>query len=213
MATAATYTKTGAKASKNTSLTKEVFGLSVDNHQLLRQAYEAYAANGRINSARTKTRAEVRGGGRKPWRQKGTGNARAGSRSSPIWRSGGITFGPTGIENYTKKVNASANVKACKQALTLKAEAKAIAVVEDIPIKDGKTKELKSLLDKLKLSHSVLIVVDSKSDLLMRAASNLEGVNVALASYLNVKTILDSDHLLFTKQGLLTLEERFGEKK
>ncbi|HET9174172.1 MAG TPA: 50S ribosomal protein L4, partial [Candidatus Saccharimonadales bacterium] len=98
----ATFTKSGAKASSNAKLDKDVFGIEVKNHELLKSAYVAYLANGRINLAVTKKRGEVSGGGRKPWKQKGTGRARFGSSRNPIWTGGGVAFGPTGEENYTK---------------------------------------------------------------------------------------------------------------
>src|SRR6478752_3221532 len=96
----ATYTKTGNKATTAAKLDKKVFGLEVANHDLLKQAYLAYLANGRENLAVVKKRGEVRGGGKKPWRQKGTGRARFGSSRNPIWRGGGIAFGPTGNASY-----------------------------------------------------------------------------------------------------------------
>jgi large subunit ribosomal protein L4 len=92
----ATYTKTGTKATTAAKLDKAVFGVTPTNFELLKRVYDAYLANGRANHATTKTRGEVRGGGKKPWKQKGTGNARVGSRRNPIWRGGGIVFGPTG---------------------------------------------------------------------------------------------------------------------
>src|SRR5246127_593811 len=102
--TAPTYSATGTKASANTTLPKDIFAVEVKHHELVRQAYDGYLANGRVNLAVTKTRGLVRGGGRKPWRQKGTGNARVGSSRNPIWRGGGITFGPTGHENFSKQL-------------------------------------------------------------------------------------------------------------
>src|SRR5690554_5322771 len=95
----ATYTKSGTKATTPAKLDKSVFGVETNNHELLKLAYTAYLANGRDNLAVTKTRTQVNGGGRKPWRQKGTGRARTGSSRNPIWRGGGIVFGPTGEEN------------------------------------------------------------------------------------------------------------------
>jgi large subunit ribosomal protein L4 len=115
----ATYTKSGSKATTAAVLDKSVFSLEVKNHDLLKQAYLAYLANGRINSAKTKKRGQVSGGGAKPWRQKGTGRARFGSSRNPIWRGGGIAFGPTGEENYSKKLNTTAKRKAIKQALSI----------------------------------------------------------------------------------------------
>src|ERR1019366_10319418 len=112
----ATYTKSGTKATTAAKLDKDVFGVEVKNHQLLKSAYEAYLANGRPNLAVTKTRGLVRGGGKKPWRQKGTGRARFGSSRNPIWRGGGIAFGPTGNENYTHKLPLNAKRLAIRQA-------------------------------------------------------------------------------------------------
>src|SRR6201986_785729 len=108
MASPATYTKAGTKATTAAKLSKTVFDVVPENHQLLKDAYIAYLANGRANYATTKTRGLVSGGGRKPWKQKGTGRARFGSSRVPIWRGGGIVFGPTGNENYSKDLNVKA---------------------------------------------------------------------------------------------------------
>src|SRR5690606_28898865 len=107
--------------STSVTLDKSVFGLEVENHELVKQVYVAYLANGRENLAVTKTRGLVSGGGRKPWRQKGTGRARFGSSRVPIWRGGGITFGPTGEENYSQKVHVKAKRLATRQALSMAA--------------------------------------------------------------------------------------------
>ena len=114
---APTYSASGQKATSQTTLSKDIFGQEIKNHQLLKDAYDAYLANGRENLAVVKTRGLVSGGGKKPWRQKGTGRARFGSSRNPIWRGGGIVFGPTGNENYTKKLNVKAKRVALKQAL------------------------------------------------------------------------------------------------
>src|SRR6478609_8335181 len=138
----ATYTKAGAAASTAAKLDKSVFGVDIKNHDLLKQAYVTYLANGRDNLAATKTRGLVSGGGRKPWKQKGTGRARFGSSRNPIWRGGGIVFGPTGEENYTKQMNVKAKRLAIRQALTVAATSNKVAVIDDITVKDGKTAEL-----------------------------------------------------------------------
>src|SRR5258708_2202572 len=139
----ATYTKAGTKATTAAKLDSAVFGVETKNHELLKTAYMAYLANGRRNLAVTKTRGLIRGGGRKPWRQKGTGRARFGSSRNPIWRGGGITFGPTGQENYTKQLNVKAKRQALRQALSLKADR--VVVIEDVVAKAGKTAELAKL--------------------------------------------------------------------
>src|SRR6185503_12193637 len=115
----ATYTKSGTKATTPAKLDKNIFAVEVDSHELIKQAYVAYLANGRTAAANVKTRGLVSGGGRKPWKQKGTGRARFGSTRNPIWRGGGIVFGPTGNENYTKKITTTSKHRATKQALSM----------------------------------------------------------------------------------------------
>src|SRR5689334_19016434 len=134
----ATYTKAGAKASTPAKLDKAIFGVEVKNHQLLKDAYLAYMAGSRDNYAQVKKRGEVRGGGRKPWRQKGTGNARFGSSRNPIWRGGGVAFGPTGKENFTRQLNGKAKSQALRQALSLAAKEDRISVIDDFTSSDGK---------------------------------------------------------------------------
>src|SRR5690606_27525832 len=144
-----------------TTLPKEVFAVSVENHELLKLAYDAYLANNRTSSATTKTRGLVRGGGKKPWKQKGTGRARFGSSRNPIWRGGGVVFGPLGNENYTKKLSTNAKRTAVKQALTLANKAKKVAVVD---VKTtGKTSEVAKFLADKGYTRKVLIVVDEKT--------------------------------------------------
>ena len=102
------------------TLNKDVFGLTVENHELVKLAYDSYLANSRSSHAKTLKRGEVRGGGKKPWRQKGTGRARFGSTRNPIWRHGGVAFGRTGEENFTKKISKSSKLLAVRQALSMK---------------------------------------------------------------------------------------------
>ena len=198
----ATYTAAGAKATTPAKLDKAVFGVEVSNHELLKAAYTAYLGNSRPNLAVTKTRGLVRGGGKKPWKQKGTGRARFGSSRNPIWRSGGIVFGPTGLENYTKSLNVKAKRTAVRQALSLASEAGKITVIADITSKDGKTAVLAKLLDKIKAERNVLLVVDKKTPELMRAAQNLANVSVVSAQYLSVYLILNADCMVFSQAAL-----------
>ena len=137
MASVPTYTASGTKATTAAKLDAKVFGVTPESHELLKQAYDAYLANGRLNLAVTKTRGLVSGGGKKPWKQKGTGRARFGSSRVPIWRGGGITFGPTGEENYSKQLNTKAKRLAIRQALSLASTAGKISVIEDIVVKDA----------------------------------------------------------------------------
>lgn len=198
----ATYTKAGVKATTPATLDKKVFGLKVDNHQLLKEAYLAYLGDGRSAAAKTKKRGEVRGGGKKPWRQKGTGNARFGSSRNPIWRGGGIAFGPTGDQNYTSKISTQAKRQALRQALSLAAGSEKIAVIDDVTISSGKTKDAAVLLAKINTAGTTLLVVDSKSPELMRATRNLDGVKLCQARYLNVYEVLNADTIIITKKSL-----------
>src|SRR6185437_8592134 len=154
----ATYTKSGAKATTPAKLDKAVFGVEVKNHHLLKDAYLAYLVGGRTNNAVAKKRGEVRGGGRKPWRQKGTGNARFGSSRNPIWRGGGVAFGPTGQENFSRKLSVTAKRQALRQALSLASKENRISVIDSFST-DGKTKSAQSLLAKINAAGSVLLVM------------------------------------------------------
>lgn len=206
----ATFTKTGSKATTPAKLDKAVFGVEVANHDLLKQAYTAYLANGRGNLAQTKKRGEVSGGGKKPWRQKGTGRARFGSSRNPIWRGGGIAFGPTGNESYTHKLNTTAKRQAIRQALSLNQDK--IKVIEAFESKDGKVKATATLLEKLGATRNVLLVVDVKDALVERATRNLSEVKVVQAKYLNVYDILNADNIVINKKALDMVHEWLGGK-
>jgi large subunit ribosomal protein L4 len=189
-------TTTAAK----TALPKEVFNVEVTNHELLKLAYDSYLANSRTASATTKQRGEVRGGGKKPWKQKGTGRARFGSSRNPIWRGGGIVFGPRGNENYTKKLSTASKRVAVKQALSLANEAKKI-IVKDIKT-TGKTAEVAKFLTDNKLDRKVLVVVDEKTPELIRATNNIQNVLLVRASYLSVYHILNADHIVLSAKSV-----------
>lgn len=196
----ATYTKAGTKATTPAKLDKAVFGVETKNHDLLKAAYIAYLANGRENNAVVKTRGLVSGGGRKPWKQKGTGRARFGSSRVPIWRGGGIVFGPTGEENYSKQLNTKAKRLATRQALSLKADS--VVVIEDIVSKEGKTAELAKLLNKIDAKRNVLLIVDNKTPELVRAVKNLPGVTLVNCMYVNVYDVLNADCIVFNQAAL-----------
>jgi large subunit ribosomal protein L4 len=209
----ATFTKTGTKATTPAKLDNTVFGVEVKNHDLLKTAYNAYLANGRENLAVTKTRGLIRGGGKKPWRQKGTGRARFGSSRNPIWRGGGIVFGPSGQENYSKQINTKAKRSAVRQALTLASTANKVSVIEDIASKAGKTAELAKLLAKIDAKRNVLIIVDTKTPELLRAANNLQGVIIVGANYVSVYDVLNADNVVFTNSALKLVTDRLKEAK
>jgi large subunit ribosomal protein L4 len=209
----ATYTKAGAKATTAAKLDKTVFEIKAENHELLKLVYTAYLANGRGNLAVTKTRGLVSGGGRKPWKQKGTGRARFGSTRNPIWRTGGIVFGPTGQENYTKSVNLKAKRLAIRQALTLAAEDGKLIVMEGLDVKSGKTADFVKLMTKVGATGRILVAVDHKSEELVKASRNLGDVKLVQATYLNVYDLLNADHVVLTEAALKAVSEWLGGTK
>ena len=162
----------------------------------------------RQSSASTKTRSEVSGGGRKPWRQKGTGNARQGSIRATQWRGGGIVFGPTPNKNYTKKQNKKERRLAILSALSYKKLDKELIVVDKVDFKTNKTKEMISVLDKLNIrNNKVLFVVDELTDNLCLATRNLPNVKIITFDEVNVYDVVNADNMLITEKGLTKLEE------
>lgn len=206
----ATFTKSGTKAASPAKLDKAVFGVEVANHQLIKEAYLAHLANSRPNLAASKKRGEVRGGGRKPWRQKGTGRARAGSIRSPLWRGGGITFGPTGSENYSRRLSASSRRQALRQALSLAADAGKIIIIEDFQPSADKTKAAAALLSKMGAGKSVLLVLDDARHSARLAVRNIDGVSSTLAKDLNTLAAMNADTIILTKKALEAVQVRLG---
>ncbi len=197
------------------TLDKEIFGLSVENHELVKLAYDAYLANSRSSHAKTLKRGEVSGGGKKPWRQKGTGRARFGSTRNPIWRHGGVAFGRTGEENFTKKISRSAKQQAVKQALSMKNAEKAVFVLEPTVKLTGKTKDAAKVLKDMNLEDkNVLAVAAEKTPEVLRSTNNLANVNLVRATYLNVFDIMNADAIVFSEAGLkATVKWLKGEEK
>lgn len=197
MAQAVAYSKTGTKKDTPVKLNSKVFAVEA-NHNLLGLAYRLYLANGRSAGATTLTRGMVRGGGKKPWRQKGTGRARAGSSRLPHWTGGGVAFGPTGIENHTRSLPLKAKRAALRQALSLQAADKKIMVLETFDGGDGRVKATAGLLGKLQLDGRVVLVVTDKTAVIGRATRNLPQVEVVTAKYLNVALIMNADWIIMT---------------
>ena len=197
------------------TLNQDIFGLSVENHELIKLAYDAYLANSRSAHAKTLKRGEVRGGGKKPWKQKGTGRARFGSTRNPIWRHGGIAGGRTGEENFTKKITKSAKRQAVCQALSLKNTEKAVIVLKNDIKLTGKTKDAVKVLKDNKLEDKyVLAVAAEKSPEVLRSTNNLEKVKLVRATYLNVFDIMNADAIVFSEAGLKATENwLLGEEK
>jgi large subunit ribosomal protein L4 len=155
----------------------------------------------------TKTRGLVSGGGKKPWKQKGTGRARFGSSRNPIWRGGGIAFGPTGEENYTVKVNLSAKRLALRQALSLAASENRVIVIEAFDNKDAKVAATAKLFGKIEAKGNVLLVLDHKDATTERSVKNLPKVKAVTANYLNVYDIMNADVLVVAEKALTMINE------
>ena len=197
------------------TLNKDVFGLSVENHELVKLAYDAYLANSRSSHAKTLKRGEVRGGGKKPWKQKGTGRARFGSTRNPIWRHGGVAFGRTGEENFTKKLTKTAKKVAIRQALSLKNKDKAILTLAADVKFTGKTKDAVKVLKDMKLEgKNVLAVAAEKTPEVLRSTNNLPNVKLVRATYLNVFDIMNADAIVFSDASMkATVNWLMGEEK
>lgn len=215
-----TYNLNGEIVGK-TELPSEIFGLKM-NPDLVKQVVVAQMANQRKISAHTKGRAEVRGGGRKPWRQKGTGRARHGSIRSPLWRGGGITFGPTKEKIYKKKINKKMKRKALLMVLSSKVKDKELIIVEVLKLAEAKTKKIAEVLKKL-ISESVnqLIRDEKKMSVLIatgdkkviRASRNIAKVKTIRPDSLNVLDLLKFKYLLMPKKAIEIIEKTYGRTK
>ena len=190
------------------TLNKDIFGLKVENHELVKLAYDTKLANSLSSHAKTLKRGEVRGGGKKPWKQKGTGRARFGSTRNPIWRHGGVAFGRTGNENFTKKISKNAKLQAVRQALSMQNADKNVVIVKDFAPKDGKVKEtVKFLADnKLEKNAKILFVVAEKSEMVLRATNNINTMKVVRPTYLNVFDILNADKIVISESAMPEIE-------
>lgn len=190
-------------------LNDSVFAARV-SEAAMHQAVLAYLANQRLGTAKTKTRTEVRGGGRKPWRQKGTGRARHGSIRSPIWRGGGITFGPTGQQNFKQALPKKIKRLALKSALTVKVNTGSLIVLDQLTMDAPKTKEMVAVLGNLKTGRKVLIVTGTTQENVVKSARNIPGVKTTNANQLNVYDILNTDNLVITRDAVAQVEEVFA---
>ena len=175
---------------------------------LVHQVITSYFSNGRENIASQKNRSAVRGGGKKPWRQKGTGRARAGTTRGPIWRGGGVTFA-TGKRNYSEKINKKMYKVAMKSIMSELIRQKRVTAIDKIELKEIKTKEVYNLLKKHKL-QSVLIVTNSIDEKLFLSARNLRDVGIATVDYLDPALMLSFKNILIVKEALEGFEKRFG---
>lgn len=191
---------------KDINLNEEIFGIT-PNKNVLTDAIILSMASLRQGTHKTKNRSEVSGGGRKPWRQKGTGNARQGSTRAPHFVGGGVVFGPSSNRNYTKKMNKKVRRLALKSALTYKANDKEVVVLENINAETNKTKDMLKLLESLNLSGKLLIVTTELTENLILATRNIGSIKLVLANELNTYDVLYCDKLVITQDALKYVEE------
>ena len=192
---------------KEIKINSSVWGIE-PNDAVLHNAIVLAMANSRQASASTKTRDEVSGGGRKPWRQKGTGNARQGSIRAPQWRGGGVVFGPTPNRNYSKKQNKKERRLALLSALSYKAIDKELIVLENLNLESNKTKEMVNLLTTLNVKNNkVLVVVEELNDNLVLASRNLPNVKLVAFNEVNAFDLVSADNMIITETALSKLEE------
>lgn len=191
---------------KDIKLSDEIFGIE-PNDQTIYDAVVSKMASMRQGSHKVKNRSEVSGGGRKPWRQKGTGNARQGSIRAPHFVGGGVVFGPTTERNYLKKQNKKERRLALKSALTYKANDKEILVVEEIMLDTSKTKDFIKLLEGLNVKGKTLIVVKELTDNLILASRNLRDIKVIETHEINTFDVINYTNLVITEEAVKMLEE------
>ena len=205
------YKQSGEK-SGTLELPKEIFEIPF-NEELIHQALIRQLANKRVAIAHTKTRAEVRGGGRKPFRQKGTGNARQGTIRSPLMKGGGIVFGPRKNRNFSKDMPKKQRRKALFSALSEKARNNQIIGLEGYEAKEPKAKDFAAMLGKLPVERNALVVIPEKNTIIQKSSSNLANTKTILASYLNIHDLQKYKKVVFLKDSIAKLEEVFLAKK
>jgi len=207
------------KAVSEMEVSDQVFGVKV-NEALVHQAAVAQMGNERQNVAHTKDRSEVRGGGRKPWVQKGTGRARAGSIRSPIWIGGGVTFGPRNERNYTKQLNKKMKRKALCTVLSDKVQSERLVVVDDLEASEFKTKTAKSLLNQMekavlgtedKTKRSVLVINDKYDEKVKYSFRNLKGVKVVNLDSINILDLLKYRDVVITRKSMEKLNDKYSQ--
>ena len=206
MSQVSVYNKEGKEVG-TLELNDAVFGVAVNEH-LVHLAVVAQLANKRQGTQKAKTRSEVSGGGRKPWRQKGTGHARQGSTRAPQWTGGGMVFAPT-PRDYTIKLNKKEKRAALKSALTSRVNDSKFIVVDDLSFDEIKTKNFKKVLDNLKVSKA-LVVLNENDQNVVKSARNIENVRTALTNTINVYDILKYNTVIVTKAAVATIEEVYA---
>ncbi|MFA7686069.1 MAG: 50S ribosomal protein L4 [Candidatus Gracilibacteria bacterium] len=205
------YTQEGAK-NGTLDLPKEMFEVPF-NMDLIHQALVRQTANERINIAHTKIRGDVRGGGRKPYKQKGTGNARQGSTRSPQWKGGSVVFGPRNNRNFSKMMPKKQRRQALFSALSEKARDNQIIGLEEYKATKPRTKDFEAMIKKLPIKRNVLIVLPEKNAVIEKSAANLSNVKIITAGYVNIRDLRDYRIVMILKDALTKMQETFLTKK
>ena len=206
MANVKVYNMEGSEVG-SLELNDAIFGVEVNEH-LMHMAVVLHLANKRQGTQSAKTRAEVRGGGRKPWKQKGTGHARQGSTRAPQWKGGGVVFAPK-PRDYSFKMNKKEKAAALKSALTSRVAEQKFYVLDSLSLDEIKTKKMAAVLDKLNVDKA-LIVLGEKDDKVILSARNIPSVRTALSNTINVYDILKYSNLVITKDAVAKIEEVYA---
>jgi large subunit ribosomal protein L4 len=203
----ALYDITGSQIG-DVELRDDIFGVEINTH-VMYEAVKNYLANQRQGTQSAKTRAEVRGGGRKPWRQKGTGRARQGSIRSPQWKGGGVVFAPK-PRDYSYKLPKKIKRLALKSALSSKVQDQEIIVVDNLVLDRPKTKDMVKVLSNLNAGKKTLLVIPERDENVILAARNIPGVKTAYVNTINVYDILNCDSFMITKDAVNKVEEVYA---
>ena len=204
MANVSVYNMEG-KEVETIELNDAVFGVEINEH-LVHMAVVSQLANNRQGTQKAKTRSEVSGGGRKPWRQKGTGHARQGSTRAPQWTGGGVVFAPV-PRDYSFKLNKKEKRAALKSVLTDKVQSNKLIVVDELKFDDIKTKNFAKVLENLKVTNKALVVLNDNDEKVVLSARNIPTVKTALTNTINVYDIVNAQTLVLTKEAVKTIEE------
>ena len=196
-----------AKEVGSMELNDAVFGVEINEH-LVHQAVVLQLANNRQGTQKAKTRSEVSGGGRKPWRQKGTGHARQGSTRAPQWTGGGVVFAPV-PRDYSFKMNKKEKRAALKSVLTSKVQENKFIVLDELKLAEVKTKEMKKVLDNLKVNNALVIIGDDSENVAL-SARNIAGVQTASVNTINVFDMLKYNTIIATKSSVASIEEVYA---
>ncbi len=210
MIKAKVYNLEGAETGE-IELSERIFRVEMKD-DLVHQAFVAQISNSRQVLADTKDRGEVRGGGKKPWKQKGTGRSRHGSSRSPIWKGGGVTFGPTSDRNYSKKINKKMKAKALFMVLSSKARDNEMIILDDAKLEKVSTKTMSGALKKLPVKGKILFSLSKKNDQVFKSIKNIPDVSMIASDSLNVADLLKNKTFIIDKKGIEMIEKIYKQK-